>query len=202
MVHRLPVPAPLLVGTSRGQAALTASRLAAAMSMVWEHRRRDVSVQTAVTVASVHPTGRRCRRSATAGSVDGGGRREAARRHGHVGGGAARGERDGRSGLVLVGKADRDFRRDLARSRAERGRLREAGGLVRPRRPPRGRRGAGRVQPGPRDLARPDGSEQITYNGHPLYLFSGDTAPGDTTGQGVGDVWYVVDAEGNAVDVD
>ncbi len=49
---------------------------------------------------------------------------------------------------------------------------------------------------------RPDGSEQITYNGHPLYLFSGDTAPGDTTGQGVGDVWYVVDAEGNAVDVD
>ena len=49
---------------------------------------------------------------------------------------------------------------------------------------------------------RPDGSEQITYNGHPLYLFSGDAAPGDTTGQGVGGVWYVVDAAGNAVDVD
>ena len=49
---------------------------------------------------------------------------------------------------------------------------------------------------------RPDGSEQITYNGHPLYLFSGDTAPGETTGQEVGGVWYVVDAAGNPVDED
>jgi predicted lipoprotein with Yx(FWY)xxD motif len=46
---------------------------------------------------------------------------------------------------------------------------------------------------------RPDGSVQVTYNGWPLYHFSGDAAPGDTNGQGVGGVWNLVDAEGNAV---
>jgi predicted lipoprotein with Yx(FWY)xxD motif len=50
--------------------------------------------------------------------------------------------------------------------------------------------------------ARDDGSSQVTYNGHPLYRYAPDAAPGDTTGQGVGDVWYVVDASGNAVDDD
>ena len=49
---------------------------------------------------------------------------------------------------------------------------------------------------------RPDGTEQITYNGHPLYLFASDAEPGETAGQGVGGVWYVVDAEGNPVDDD
>ncbi len=46
---------------------------------------------------------------------------------------------------------------------------------------------------------RPDGSPQVTYNGWPLYHFAGDVAPGDTNGQGVGGVWNLVDAEGNAV---
>ena len=45
--------------------------------------------------------------------------------------------------------------------------------------------------------ARPDdGSEQATYNNWPLYHFSGDTEPGDTNGQGVNDVWFVVGADG------
>ncbi len=44
-----------------------------------------------------------------------------------------------------------------------------------------------------------DGSTQVTFYGHPLYSFAGDAAPGDTNGQGVGGVWYVLDAEGNAV---
>lgn len=39
---------------------------------------------------------------------------------------------------------------------------------------------------------RPDGSNQVTYNGMPLYYWSGDAAPGDTNGQGVAGVWSVV----------
>jgi predicted lipoprotein with Yx(FWY)xxD motif len=46
---------------------------------------------------------------------------------------------------------------------------------------------------------RPDGSAQVTYNGWPLYRFSGDSAPGDTNGQGFGDIWFAVGADGNAV---
>ena len=33
---------------------------------------------------------------------------------------------------------------------------------------------------------------QVEYNGHPLYTYSGDTAAGQTTGEGVGGVWHVV----------
>ena len=32
---------------------------------------------------------------------------------------------------------------------------------------------------------------QVAYNGHPLYTYSGDTAAGQTTGEGVGGVWHV-----------
>jgi predicted lipoprotein with Yx(FWY)xxD motif len=46
---------------------------------------------------------------------------------------------------------------------------------------------------------RDDGEMQVTYDGHPLYSFASDTAPGDTNGQGVGEVWYVVDTTGKAV---
>ena len=41
-------------------------------------------------------------------------------------------------------------------------------------------------------ITRDDGSEMVAYNGIPLYYWINDKAPGDTTGQGVGDVWYVV----------
>lgn len=46
---------------------------------------------------------------------------------------------------------------------------------------------------------RPDGSEQVTYDGWPLYRFAGDDAPGDTNGQGVSDVWFVVEPSGAVV---
>lgn len=41
--------------------------------------------------------------------------------------------------------------------------------------------------------ARDDGTIQVTYNGQPLYFWSNDGNPGDTTGHGVGDVWFVVE---------
>ncbi len=48
-------------------------------------------------------------------------------------------------------------------------------------------------------ITRDDGSSQPTYNGWPLYYFAADAAPGDTNGQGVGDVWWVIDPAGNAI---
>ena len=32
---------------------------------------------------------------------------------------------------------------------------------------------------------------QVTYNGHPLYTYSGDTGPGQTNGEGIGNMWFV-----------
>ncbi len=48
-------------------------------------------------------------------------------------------------------------------------------------------------------VTRDDGSLQVTYGGHPLYLFSGDAAPGDVNGQGSGGVWFAVNAAGEQV---
>lgn len=45
-------------------------------------------------------------------------------------------------------------------------------------------------------ITRDDGSVQATYFGHPLYLFSGDTAPGDANGQGSGGSWFAITADG------
>ena len=39
---------------------------------------------------------------------------------------------------------------------------------------------------------RTDGTKQVTYGGHPLYYYKGDTAPGQTNGQGVGGVWFLI----------
>jgi predicted lipoprotein with Yx(FWY)xxD motif len=50
---------------------------------------------------------------------------------------------------------------------------------------------------------RSDGTTEVTYNGHPLYTFAGDAAPGQTTGQGsdgFGAKWYVLSATGNAIE--
>jgi predicted lipoprotein with Yx(FWY)xxD motif len=41
-------------------------------------------------------------------------------------------------------------------------------------------------------IDRTDGSRQVTYNSLPLYYYIKDTKAGDTTGQNVGQVWFVV----------
>lgn len=48
-------------------------------------------------------------------------------------------------------------------------------------------------------VVRDDGSTQVTYHGWPLYYFARDEAPGDRAGQGVGEVWYLVSPEGEAI---
>ena len=48
----------------------------------------------------------------------------------------------------------------------------------------------------------PEAGTQATYNGWPLYFFAGDSAPGDTNGQGQGGVWYAIDPTGNPIDSD
>lgn len=47
---------------------------------------------------------------------------------------------------------------------------------------------------------RDDGTVQATYADWPLYFFTGDEEAGDLSGQGVNDVWYVIDAEGDAIE--
>jgi predicted lipoprotein with Yx(FWY)xxD motif len=52
------------------------------------------------------------------------------------------------------------------------------------------------------ETMRADGQRQLTYAGHPLYLFSGDTTPGSTNGQGseeFGAQWDVLTATGTEV---
>lgn len=49
---------------------------------------------------------------------------------------------------------------------------------------------------------RSDGGAQVTYNGHPLYLFAGDQAAGDTNGQGLtefGGSWFALNSAGDPV---
>ncbi len=49
---------------------------------------------------------------------------------------------------------------------------------------------------------RGNGAEQVTYGGHPLYLFTGDTAAGQTNGQGSGAFgapWYVLSPTGQQI---
>jgi predicted lipoprotein with Yx(FWY)xxD motif len=41
-------------------------------------------------------------------------------------------------------------------------------------------------------IARTDGTTQLAYNGIPLYYWYLDVKPGDTLGQNVGGVWFVV----------
>jgi predicted lipoprotein with Yx(FWY)xxD motif len=50
---------------------------------------------------------------------------------------------------------------------------------------------------------RADGTLEVTYERHPLYLYAGDAKPGDTTGQGVdqfGAEWYVLSPAGAKVE--
>jgi predicted lipoprotein with Yx(FWY)xxD motif len=45
-------------------------------------------------------------------------------------------------------------------------------------------------------LQRPDGTTQATLEGWPLYTFVGDTAPGQTNGEGVGGTWHAIAPDG------
>jgi len=50
-------------------------------------------------------------------------------------------------------------------------------------------------------ITRPDGTMQATYNGHPLYTYAGDSAPGQANGNGKnlsGGLWYEVTVSGAA----
>ena len=53
-------------------------------------------------------------------------------------------------------------------------------------------------------IKRPDGTVQVTYNGHPLYLYVKDKDDGDTYGQGInsfGADWYALTPSGKKVDL-
>jgi predicted lipoprotein with Yx(FWY)xxD motif len=48
-------------------------------------------------------------------------------------------------------------------------------------------------------ITRSDGTKQVTYDGHPLYYFAGDSGPGQTNGQGsdgFGAKWWLVAPSG------
>jgi predicted lipoprotein with Yx(FWY)xxD motif len=52
---------------------------------------------------------------------------------------------------------------------------------------------------------RKDGTSEVTYHGHPLYLYAGDTAAGAVNGQGLnqfGAKWYLVAPNGSKIDTD
>jgi predicted lipoprotein with Yx(FWY)xxD motif len=49
-------------------------------------------------------------------------------------------------------------------------------------------------------IKRRDGGAQVTYDGHPLYLFSGDTRAGEMNGQDAGNfgaTWHAVEPDGD-----
>jgi predicted lipoprotein with Yx(FWY)xxD motif len=60
--------------------------------------------------------------------------------------------------------------------------------LVAPVKAPAGVRLPGRLGM----ITRPGGVRQVTLNGYPLYTYSGDKAPGQATGNGIGGAWHVV----------
>jgi predicted lipoprotein with Yx(FWY)xxD motif len=45
-------------------------------------------------------------------------------------------------------------------------------------------------------VERTDGATQVTYNDLPLYHYAGDEAAGDTNGQGISDVWWLLSPDG------
>ena len=50
-------------------------------------------------------------------------------------------------------------------------------------------------------VRRPDGTEQLTINGWPVYRYAKDTAPGIVTGQGVDGVWSAIGIDGGPLRV-
>jgi predicted lipoprotein with Yx(FWY)xxD motif len=50
-------------------------------------------------------------------------------------------------------------------------------------------------------ITRTDGSRQVTYNDHPLYYYRNDQQPGQVSGQGVSNVWYVLGPDGEPIEM-
>lgn len=48
-------------------------------------------------------------------------------------------------------------------------------------------------------ITRDDGRTQTTYQGFPLYYYAGDVAAGDTNGEGVDGIWFVVHDPGYSI---
>ena len=54
-------------------------------------------------------------------------------------------------------------------------------------------------------ISRKDGTQQVTYNGHPLYYYAVDSAAGSTEGEDIdhfGGEWYLVSPKGNKIEKD
>ncbi len=54
-------------------------------------------------------------------------------------------------------------------------------------------------------IRRADGTKQVTFAGHPLYLFFGDSKRGQTNGEGLHDfgaAWYALAPSGKKIDRD
>jgi predicted lipoprotein with Yx(FWY)xxD motif len=47
--------------------------------------------------------------------------------------------------------------------------------------------------------ARKSGGKQVTYKGHPLYTYTGDSKAGEFKGQGYSKTWYVLSASGAVI---
>ncbi len=45
-------------------------------------------------------------------------------------------------------------------------------------------------------IMRPDGTTQLTFNGMPLYTYSGDSASGQANGQSIQGIWFAATASG------
>jgi predicted lipoprotein with Yx(FWY)xxD motif len=49
-------------------------------------------------------------------------------------------------------------------------------------------------------ITRPDGTSQLAVGQRPLYRFAGDIAPGETSGQGLNGLWFVVAPDGTPIE--
>ena len=51
------------------------------------------------------------------------------------------------------------------------------------------------------EITRADGSKQTTYQGWPLYYYSGDGRAGDLNGEGIGSIWFVLHDRAYSIDL-
>jgi predicted lipoprotein with Yx(FWY)xxD motif len=104
-------------------------------------------------------------------------------------------------GSILVNSSGRTlylFKADAGATSAMLGRVRHRVAAAAGNRQSDRRHRTDRLQA--RNDPRSDGNRQVTYNGHPLYLFVKDTKPGQTNGQGVtafGAAWFALTPSGN-----